>query len=85
MSDKEYWRGYVAARLQNAATENALRQRAEQAEARVAKLEGALKLAREAVTHAWVRVSLGSDAERLYHAAWKAIDAARRAGREGGE
>jgi len=37
MSDKEYWRGYVAARLQNAATENALRQRAEQAEARLAQ------------------------------------------------
>ena len=52
---------------------------------RISELEGALKLAREAVTHAWVRVSLSSDAERLYHAAWKAIDAARRAGREGGE
>jgi hypothetical protein len=43
MSDKEYWRGYDAARLQNAAAMNALRQRAEQAEARVAKLEGALR------------------------------------------
>jgi chemotaxis protein histidine kinase CheA len=73
-------------------------ERAEQAEAaalraeqerplreRISELEGALKLAREAVAHAYRRASLGSDAERLYHAAWQAIDAARRAGREGGE
>ena len=53
MSDKEYWRGYVAARLQNAATENALRQRAEQAEARVAKLEGVLWQTFEALEAVW--------------------------------
>jgi chemotaxis protein histidine kinase CheA len=66
----------------------ALRVRAEQERPlreRISELEGALKLAREAVAHAYRRASLGSDAERLYHAAWTAIDAARRAGREGGE
>lgn len=65
--DKEYWRGYDAAKLQGAAAENELRQKLEQAEAENDRLKAALEEHEQSF-------ALYDDACRRGTALWRAAD-----------